>query len=428
MPAINVRQALEQRLPAEHLNRLRQVQGAAAGARLAVYLVGGFVRDLLLGLPPGDLDIVVEAPGGQAAAGRLARALAGAHGGRVTVHGAFGTATWYDPAGRAIDFATARTETYPAPGALPVVALAASIADDLRRRDFAINAIAVRVDGEHFGEVIDPHEGQADLARRAVRVLHAASFADDPTRILRAVRYEQRLGFCLTPDTAALVPAALPIFDVVSGERVRHELDLIAREPQAPAMLARLQALGVLRALHPALRWGPEQTARAAVIDRLPLPGWDLARPVERETLYLALLLEAAGPAREAALERLAVTRETAEAVRGALDWRTAGTPLAGRRPSEVVAALNGLSEMAVVAAYVLTASAPERAALDAYVARWRRVHAATTGDDLVRAGLPPGPRYKHILWRLRAARLDGVVNDRAGEAQLLQRILDEGQ
>ncbi len=406
---------LDANLPAPRRALLACVRRNAEATNLPVYLVGGFVRDLLLGLAPDDFDFVVE---GDAPA--LARAVAHELGGEVTVHAPFGTATWSGPEGLAIDFAAARTETYPQPAALPVVTPGAPIAADLRRRDFTINAMALRVDGAHFGELLDPHDGQSDLAARIVRVLHPGSFLDDPTRLFRAARYEQRLGFSLAPETLALIPGAWEALAALTGDRVRHEFELIFREPRGVAMLARLAGLEILPYVHPALNWGERAAARAAVIPDLPEADWRLAAPLEPDALYFALMLGAASPVEiTGALMRLNTSSVVSRAVVEGIHLRVAWT-----RPSEAVAILGELTELGVVVAYVLHEGA--RAALDDYLARWRFVRAETTGDDLIARGLAPGPQFKRLLWELRAARLDGVVTDVAGERELLRRWLTE--
>ncbi|OGO45410.1 MAG: hypothetical protein A2W37_13870 [Chloroflexi bacterium RBG_16_63_12] len=413
MPAIPA--LLEKHLSASRRELLAHVRRIAEAGRLPVYLVGGFVRDLLLGLTPDDFDFVVE---GDAPA--LARAVARELGGEVMAHAPFGTATWFVPGGAAIDFATARTETYPQPAALPVVTPGASIAADLQRRDFTINAMALRVDGAHFGELLDPHGGQSDLAARAVRVLHPGSFVDDPTRLFRAVRYEQRLGFTIASGTLALIPGAWDALAALTGDRVRHEFELIFREPRVVAMLARLAGREILPYVHPALRWGEREAARAAIIPELPVADWRLASPLEPDALYFALMLGAASPVEvTGALARLNTNGVVSRAVIEGIHLRGAWT-----RPSEAVAILGELSELGVVVAYVLHEGA--RAALNDYLARWRFVRAETIGDDLIARGLTPGPQFKRLLWELRAARLDGVITDIAGERELIQRWLTE--
>jgi len=414
MTPSELRALLDQSRPEPRQKLLQAVGQLAAQRGLPVYIVGGFVRDLLLngGRPPGDFDFVVE---GDAPA--FARSLAHDWGGQVTVYAPFGTATWFSPLdnGATIDFATARTETYPQPAVLPRVTPSA-IQADLQRRDFTINTLALRVDGEHCGELLDLHRGQADLAARVIRVLHPLSFQDDPTRIFRAVCYEQRLGFQLTGETLALIPEALTALASLTGERVRHELELIFREPQATAMLARLEELGVLRRIHPALHWDARRSTLAAT--RLPLADWKMDSRPEPEAFYLGLLLMEAAPVEVArALTRLSVNREVSHAVQAAVSLT-----IEGARPSEVAACLEGFSELALAVAYVLHEEA--RTLLNDYLARWRFVQAETTGDDLIALGLTPGPQFKYILWELRAARLDGEVTDREGEHVLIEKLI----
>ena len=409
------RARIEKNLPPQRRDLLSHIRRMAEAKGLPVYLVGGFVRDFLLGLTPDDFDFAVE---GNAPA--FARAVAHDLGGEVMAHAPFGTATWLGPEGLAIDFATARTETYAQPATLPEVTPGTSIVADLRRRDFTINAMALRVDGEHFGELLDPHGGQSDLAARVVRVLHPGSFVDDPTRLFRAVRYEMRLGFAIAPDTLALIPEARAALAALTGDRVRHEFELIFREPRAVAMLARLARLEVLSQVHLALRWGEREAAQAATIPALPAAEWQLAAPPEPQALYFALMLGAASPVEvTSALARLNPNHAVARAVVEAVHLRVTWT-----RPSEAVAILDELSELGVVAAYVLHEGA--RAALNDYLAHWRFVHPETTGDDLIAHSLTPGPQFRRLLWQLRAAWLDGVISDAAGEETLLLQLLAE--
>ena len=214
---------LDKSLSAQQLRLLRVVAEASGKRGTPLYLVGGLVRDLLLGSPAMDFDLVVE---GDAIA--LAQALAAQSGGRVTVHARFGTAQWFSPDSThpALDFISTRSETYTHPGALPTVK-PGQLADDLARRDFTINTLAVRLDGEHWGQLYNELDGLKDLRDGLVRVLHPNSFLDDPTRLFRAVRYEQRYGFQIAPETVLLIPPARPLIASLSSERVRHELDLI---------------------------------------------------------------------------------------------------------------------------------------------------------------------------------------------------------
>ncbi len=401
---------LESRLPEARRGLLHKAGEMAVRMGMPLYLVGGFVRDGLLNLAPNDFDLVVEG-----AAPRLAQALARELGGEVTVHAPFSTATWQTPEGWTVDFATARTETYARPAALPEVQ-PADLAADLHRRDITINAMALQLGPG--GQLRDPYHGRADLADGLIRGLYPTTFQDDPTRLFRAVRYEQRLGFRVEPETLSWMAEAWEALDTLSADRLRHEFELIFREPQASAMLARLAELDILRHTHPALRWGDLQAAGAAEIPRLPLAEWKLAGALEPDALYLTLMLAEASPAgAEGALARLNVNRLISEAVRAAL-----GLKLTASRPSQVATQLDGLAETALAAAYVRYPA--WRGALHDYLACWRWVRPAITGDDLVAMGLTPGPFFKVILQQVRAARLDGWVSDEAGERELVRQLL----
>ena len=247
-------------LPSELLTRLKQVAATAHEMNFTLYLVGGPVRDLLLGRPNFDLDLVVE---GDAVA--LAERLAKTHGGRVHSHSRFGTAKWIiadEPglstyagmhAPGALDLISARTEFYEYPTALPAVERS-SIKLDLQRRDFTINTMAICLDPDRFGQLLDPFGGRQDLERGLIRVLHNFSFIEDPTRILRAVRFEQRFGFRIESRSAELVAGAVDLLDNVSGDRLRHELFAILDEPEPERYLMRLQELGALAKIHRSLK------------------------------------------------------------------------------------------------------------------------------------------------------------------------------
>ena len=220
----------------------------ATGISMPLYLVGGSVRDMLLATPVKDLDLVVE---GEAAV--LASEVANGLRGNVLAHPRFGTAT-VNLQGQRFDFATTRQETYARPGALPKVS-SSTILEDLRRRDFSINALAIPLVGPDAGRLLDPPGHRQDVSLGLIRVLHNGSFRDDPTRILRAIRYEQRLNFKLEPDTAGLLAEALEegLLSSVSGARIRRELELMFQEPSPNHALSRCGELGVLRAIHPGL-------------------------------------------------------------------------------------------------------------------------------------------------------------------------------
>jgi tRNA nucleotidyltransferase (CCA-adding enzyme) len=392
--------------------------------------VGGFVRDLLLRQPGLDLDLVVE---GDAIA--LALALAAKHGGKVTAHKRFGTAQWFLPESllitrhSSLDLISARSETYPRPGALPVVKRG-MLTDDLRRRDFTINTLALRLDGKHFGELRDDLGGLDDLDKGLVRVLHPRSYIDDPTRILRAIRYEQRYGFRIADEDLALITAARPLLGRLSGERLRHELDLILVEEKSAAMLARSAALGILTEIHPSLAW---DASLRPVFEKLNQPepdSWrgvpDLARVQRRVALgYLLWLSDLDAPAIEALAARLDFTANLREALLSSSALHTKLPALADAKPSVITARLDEVPLLAICALSV--ESAPIRLSasksVDEYLSRWRHIKPKTTGHTLIKLGIPPGPAYQTILNCLRTAWLDGEVKTVEEEKKLLDKL-----
>ncbi|MDP2993619.1 MAG: hypothetical protein Q8N46_00690, partial [Anaerolineales bacterium] len=383
-------------LSPDRLFLLQTVADAAAVRGLPLYLVGGFVRDLLLGRSVKDFDLVVEGD-----AIPLAKALAAQHGGRVTAHVRFGTAQWFLPDSdiHALDFISTRSESYKHPAALPTVKPGMLI-DDLRRRDFTINTLALRLDGDHFGELRDDLGGLEDLQAGLVRVLHPVSFVDDPTRLFRAVRYEQRYGFQIAPETLALIPDARLLIKDLSAERVRHELDLILEEENAVSMLKRLAELGILTAAHPALEWN--KATQTHFVNGM-AAAQTLEHPPSHRTLGWTLwLMDVPLPGLESIEKRLHFESGLRDMLLAAAALCADVNSLAGKKPSRCVAVLDDVPLKAVQAVSLALPAGPARQDLRAYLKTWRHVKPKTTGHDLKKRGLPPGPVYQSILHRLR--------------------------
>ncbi len=384
----------------------------AAAHGLPLYLVGGGVRDLLMGRPLKDLDIVVE---GDPAI--LLKALVNAVRGDITHSSRFGTAA-FTVSGMNVDVVMARKETYAHPGALPTVT-PSSIDDDLWRRDFTINAVALRL---HPGpqEILDPTGGQRDLQAGVVRVLHPKSFQDDATRILRAVRYEQRLAFHMEPLTEGLLQRDVGYLQTISGDRLRKELDLAFHEASADAFLRRAGDLGVLQALHPAL---PDPAGTAKRLDLLAA----LHPSAEGLPLtHLALLVHGMDDAqRQSFSARLNMPRIWTKVMD---DTQTAVERIAAlpsdAKPSQVVRALDGLSLEALQATAALAPNAAQRQLAMRYLAEWRHIRPALTGNDLLRLGIPQGPVIKEVMAALLEARLDGKAPSREVEIAIAQAWL----
>ena len=404
----NVAHTLERSLSPVQQRHLRLASEVCAGQGVALFLVGGTVRDLLLGHRPVDLDL--SAVGGN---DRLAAELARALEGEVVARSQFGTAK-IRAADTHIDLALARKETYAKPGALPKVAPGA-IHDDLARRDFSINAIAVSTASDSWGELVDPHGGREDAQRGLVRILHPGSFIDDATRILRAVRYAVRLGFRLEPETEALLRRDLPYMGTIGGDRVRNELIRIFREERAIPMLEMAQEIGVLAAIHPSLAIGDQALVRLEKVG--PEPGG------QTDLLFLSVLAFPVQPGdRPGLIARLnmdtrwaRVARDTG-AVRDSLDQLAAD----GLASSALHRLLNGLDLAAVRGCALATDDSRVAQRLELYDVELRHRKPALKGDDLIALGVPEGPEVGEILDSLMTAALDGLVATRDDEVRLV--------
>lgn len=429
---------LERAMPKDLVRLLKEGSHTARELGYSLYLVGGFVRDLLIGQVNLDLDLVVE---GDALA--LAQRLAEKYGGRVHTHARFGTAKWMtgrlkvgvgpdtrtpssavrpgpSPRPTNLDFATARTEFYEYPSALPEVERS-SIKMDLHRRDFTVNAMAICLDPDRYGELLDPYGGEQDLQRGMIRVLHNLSFVEDPTRILRAVRFEQRFGFKIEPRTAQLIDDAREMLERVSPDRLRHELNLLFGEAAPELALARLQELGVLEKVQPNLKADAWLAAKFRALRESLTP---------TPQLYLGLLtyrLKAAEAKQSA--RRLRLPKHDAEVTQQIISLRLLERQLSlpNISPSRVVELVEAFDDASLAVFAIATDSERARANVDQFRARWRAVQPALTGGDLKIMGLPPGPAYRKILGQLRAKRLDGEITTRTEEEAWVRQWVAEG-
>jgi tRNA nucleotidyltransferase (CCA-adding enzyme) len=416
---------------------VRHISTKAHEMGFVPYFVGGPVRDLLLGHSIVDMDMVIEGDGIM-----LADRLAADLGGRVRTHKRFGTAKWLlsqhvwqqitdhvpepdDALPPSVDFVTARTEFYTHPTALPQVERS-SIRQDLHRRDFTINTLAIRLDPDHWGELLDFYGGEADLRDGIIRVLHSLSFVDDPTRMLRAARLESRLGFHLDPRSEELIADGLPLLKRVSGDRIRHELEQIFKEPEPEQVLYRLDELGILAHIHPGLHCSEWLQGKCRTFREDPTPAtWNL-EPRDVTFLHLALLtywLDDTGL--EEVISRLKVMRDDAEDLRLLYSLKQALPRLSRvRRPSAVYRLLQPYPARVLAAVWVATDHKRLQKHLLHYQAEWRLVETELTGDDLKAMGLRPSPLFGQLLEALRDARLDGKVSTREEEEALLKKLL----
>jgi tRNA nucleotidyltransferase (CCA-adding enzyme) len=398
---------------------ISNIASQATELNIPCYLVGGVVRDLLLNLPTHDSDIDFVFEGDAIKFGEI---LVKKYGGKLTHHFKFHTAIWHLPETfglrlKTLDLITARKESYEHAGALPTVT-PSNIEDDLRRRDFPINAMAIRMDGNHFGKLLDPLNGEADLENKIIRVLHDKSFIDDPTRIFRAIRYETRYSFNIESSTLNLINAeSLSVLSKLSGERIRNELDLILDEEKASETILRVAKLGVLKAVHPKV---PE--FNSSYSDFLDMDS-RLDIPADRRTMgYMLWFMDLSEEEVFSICNRLDFSNELTLAVWSAAQLKWSLQHLAESKPSVWTYALEKLPLLSIYAVYLIS----RENSLLSYISIWRHVKAHTTGDDLKAQGLTPGPRYKEILSALRTAWLDGVLTSKTEEEEMLKKLIAE--
>ncbi|MBN1135355.1 MAG: CBS domain-containing protein, partial [Anaerolineae bacterium] len=431
-----ITQKIKAALPTPLFNLLARASSLAQEMGYPLYVVGGFVRDLLLGAPTLDMDLVVE--GG---AIKLARRLARDIGAPTRSHKQFGTAKIILASREAefgvpfLDFATARLEFYAYSAALPEVE-GSSIKADLHRRDFTINTLAIRLDSGYYGELLDFYGGEQDLKDGLIRVLHSLSFIEDPTRILRAARFEQRLGFAIETRTAELIDNAMPMLSRVSGERIRHELYLILREQEPERALCRLDRLGVLAHIQPRLCCDEQIQALFVRLRQTMAEGlWDVpasaanGRPAPG--LYLALLTARLKRCDLVALiDRLRIFHNDLKLLRQAIDLRDREADLDQPHLSNsaVYALLHQFSPAAVLVRWLCTDSERVRDRLWRYDKELRSIQTVVDGAYLMSLGLKPSPLFSRLLNAVRDARLDGEIHTTEEEKALIARLLSNSQ
>ena len=409
----------------------------AQANQLPLFLVGGVVRDLLLGRRNFDLDFVVD---GDAAG--FASFLADEYGGAVHSHPPFGTAKWIldaatedklwpsrDLAEARIDFAIAREETYESPAALPTV-IPSTIDRDLARRDFSINALALQLSPEAAsGRIVDSFSGRDDLDAGLVRVLHQRSFIDDPTRVFRAMRFAVRLDFEIEAQTKALMLAAVPTIARLSGERIRNELHLILSEPEPERIIRELQSCGAIAAIES--EWNiserlPVYFARC----RESLPPWSMTDYDLTGVNWHLLMAEMTEEVVTAVCDRLTLTRELTNSITTFARLLETSEALSNQSmlPSQVTRLLNGTPAVVLHALWIFKlGSTLTTERIETFISNWRTVRPQIDGNDLIHLGLQPGPCFRKILATLRDAWIDGEIRTGREEHQLLQTLIGEG-
>ena len=422
---------LGKRLAEDRRLSLRKLGEIGDELGLPVYAVGGFVRDLLLGIDNLDIDVTVDGDGIF-----FAERFAERYGCRVRSHKKFGTAVLVFPDGRKIDVASTRLEYYESPGALPTVERA-SLRQDLYRRDFTINTLALCINSGKFGRLTDHFGGQQDIQERVVRVLHNLSFVEDPTRVFRAIRFEQRLGFHIAPHTEKLIRSAVRIhlLDKLGGERLFSELVQILREKEPTAAIGRMSSLGLLPFIHPALKLVPatERVLREAGQVMAWFRLLYLDDPCEQWQVYLLAMFDGLKPDEFIdACRRLAVpgrfatqlqdqrclVRKTLDAVKRRLKHSS------DVRNSELFAWFSVFSLEMLLYLASRASSEQVRRFVSLYLTRLRGIAPLLDGDDLRDLGLQPGPQFGRIKERLLQAKLDGEVESREDELVLVRSLI----
>jgi tRNA nucleotidyltransferase (CCA-adding enzyme) len=422
---------INKRLAPKVIALLRSLGAIGDQLGLNVYAVGGFVRDLLLGIENLDMDVTVEGDGIF-----FAECFAATCGCRVRSHPTFGTAVVILSDGSKIDVASTRLEYYESPGVLPTVERS-SLRHDLYRRDFTINTLAFCINNNRFGLMTDYFGGWQDIRKRTVRVLHNLSFVEDPTRVFRAIRFEQRLEFVIAPHTENLLRSTvrMGVVSKVSGRRLLNELVLILMEKEPLGAIERMAGLGLLPSIHPNLKFAPEtgrvvhETAQVLTWFRLLY----LDDPCQQWQVYLLALCDGLRHEEfEDACRRLAVPGRVISRVFGqrrhalgmleALQRRIRRGPEI--RNSEIYGWFRDLSLEALL---YLAASANQEGVkrfVSLYLTRLRQVQCSLNGEALKSLGLLPGPEFRSIMNRLLAARLDGEICSHDEEHALAVKLI----
>lgn len=422
----NIERLLRSRLPQRLVTVIEEAGHLADRCGVPLFVVGGCVRDLLLGIENLDLDLVVEGDG-IAFARKLGEVLRA----RVKVHERFGTAIVLSADGFRLDVATARTEYYEYPTALPTVEQS-SIKKDLHRRDFTMNALAVRLNGKGFGDVLDFYGGQRDLNDKVIRVLHGLSFVEDPTRVFRAIRFESRFGFRLGKDTAALIAGAVKmnLFERLSGHRLLEELKLLLSEREPKQAIKRLAELQLLKFIHQKLSWSDRLNKLLDALDET--IDWYrllyLDRKMETWLVYMMGFLELL-PERAVkdVLKRFPFSEQEAARLKMArVGCHKVIRRLATKRslkPAEAYRLLLGLSDETLLLLMAKSKGETVKRQVSAFLTTYQQVKPILTGADLKAMGLKPGPKFKEILDRLLDARLNGEIKTESEERELVTKL-----
>jgi tRNA nucleotidyltransferase (CCA-adding enzyme) len=423
----SVKHILEERIRKDVLRRLRDLGEIADRMGYHAYLVGGFVRDLLLRRENYDVDVVVEGEGI-----KFANEISKVYPVKVKEHKEFGTAKVIYPDGFAVDIATCRLEYYSEPGSLPVVEKG-SLKLDLLRRDFTINTLAISLNKNTFGELIDYFGGQRDIRERTIRVLHSLSFVEDPTRILRALRFEHRFGFRISKHTMNLIRNAVRMgfLSKLEGRRIWNELRLILLEDAPEKIIMRLEELGILPSIYQGLSF-TEKTIRLFEEVRRIRSWYELLykeKPCDNIDLYLIALMSDMGEKDvEGFLSRMEFGNRQKRKLQDDLVSINSAKIFLDKfgkmKKSEVASILRNMSQEAVLFLMALSEKDDSRKAISNFITTSSSVKPEITGDDLKSMGIREGPIFKELLQSVRDAKIDGILRTKEEEINYVLSLL----
>ncbi|MGD9141320.1 MAG: hypothetical protein PVJ42_07245 [bacterium] len=411
-------------LPMIATKELKRIGRLAKERRMSAFIVGGIVRDMLIGYPNTDLDVTIEGD-----AVRVARDYARSVGGSVKGVTRFGTCKVEGGPAGIIDFASTRTETYSRPGALPDVRPRADIISDLERRDFAVNAMAVGLTGSCHGILLDPFDGWGDLERGQLSVLHPESFRDDPTRILRGVRFAARYGYRFGKHTLGFLEAcvAQACMQTISGKRVRRELGLIFREEKVAVAIRLMEKMGFLHTIAISLGFDANKVRRLGAADRVArrFCGWAGRGEFDFEAYWFGYLFMG----QTSAAERLALYLNLDRKTKRVCLWaaskieRAAGN-LSELKPGDAYEATRQLRSLPYesLALLYFASARRERGIIKEFMTRWRSIRPLITGDDLEALGVKQGPAVGRVLDRILEQKLAGKLPTRRSELAFAKR------
>jgi len=426
----NVAKLMREFLPQEFFEILKIAGELADELGYGAYLVGGSVRDLLMRIPSQDIDIVVEGDGI-----KFSLELAKKINGRVTSHLRFATAKIIKelqkdgkPLNLNIDVATARTEYYESPASMPKVETS-SIKKDLYRRDFTINALAVKLNSKDFGILIDFFGGQRDIKDKKIRVLHNLSFVEDPTRAIRAVRFAEKLGFKISKHTENLIKLAvkMEIFDKLKGSRLYEEIILLFKETLPHQAIKRLKDYGLLRVIHPSLEG--KDIYNILLKAHETLQGVDLLflkENYEREFIYLmAILWELDNKERIELLDRINAPEHIKKILLENIDIAMKNLQLLSisKENMEIYNLLKPL-KIEIIILMMIHAKRPQKQAISQFITKFKDIKPLITGEDLKKMGISPGPVYKQIFEMIINKKLNGNLISKEEEIEFVKNFI----